>query len=204
MTGGTDGSMVGKISGKGKFWVWNNGWWQWWCWERWAHMDGMRRAWRKMIRTGWRNEAGSWFQRQVDAYRNKQFVILDEKDEGHRGMVTTDEEEWVYSAVRELNRDQLMHFYEMVSWSWMYRYGCIGEQFQWNGRLRRLIEVRCQLVEIWQCIIILDMRKRLETGQKLDCWSLTIVDFLSRGDMTDYLRMGRPWPELRDDVGDSR
>jgi len=40
----------------------------------------------------WRNEAGSLFQRQSDAYRNGLSVILREEDEGGRAIVMTDDE----------------------------------------------------------------------------------------------------------------
>jgi len=50
-------SVVGRICAKCGFWVWSktayrsDGRWQWWRWKRWAYMGGMRRMWRRMIRT---------------------------------------------------------------------------------------------------------------------------------------------------------
>jgi len=58
-------------------------------WVGWEECEG------EWLGQSWRNEAGSWFQRQGDAYGNERFLILSEEDEGGRVTVTTDKEEWI-------------------------------------------------------------------------------------------------------------
>jgi len=56
---------------------------RWLGWEEWEE---------EWLRQGWRNEAGSWFQREGDACCNERFVsFFMHEDNGGREMVTTDE-----------------------------------------------------------------------------------------------------------------
>ena len=52
----------------------------------WEECEEERLGW------GWWNEAGGWFQRQNDEYRNERFVIFEEEDKHGRVILMTYEE----------------------------------------------------------------------------------------------------------------
>ena len=104
-------SMVERICGKDRIWVWNGKGWSdgwWWGWRWWQMMwHGWWFLWErhKSVEWGWRSDWGSWFQRWGNEWRKEQFVILrDEETAGWRRVMIVAErvEWWGWTEIRSL------------------------------------------------------------------------------------------------------
>jgi len=72
---------------------------------------------------------------------------------------------------------------------------CEQKPFVTTVNVERVLNLICFAADSWRSII-LDMRERLEIGRQLESWSLSKVEFLRSGEITDSLRMGWNWPEV--------